>query len=71
MFDLAFAEIVQKWAPVAILREIIGNVLAEQNVARITAIHHALRDVNASARNVTAIIHVLDGIDRTTVNTHA
>jgi len=45
VFDFAFAEVVQVRLPMSILIQIFGDTLGKQDVSRITAVHHPLRQV--------------------------
>ncbi len=54
----------------AVLREIVGHAFGEQNVTGVAAIHHSLRDVDARARDIRALVHIHDFIDRPAVNAH-
>src|SRR4030095_14544892 len=42
----------------------------QENVSGITAIQHTLRDVDSRSCKVRFVVHILDSIDRTTVNAH-
>ena len=50
--------------------QVFGYMLGEQNVTGITAIHHALRDVDSGAGDISLLVQVTDLIDRAAVNTH-
>ena len=71
MFDLKIPEVMQVRLPTAVLCKIIGHAFGQENVTGITAIHHSLRDVNAGAGDVLALVHVGDVMDRAAVNSHA
>ena len=45
-------------------------MLRKQDVPGIAAIHHPLRDVDASAGNVGLFVQISDFIDRAAVNAH-
>ena len=49
--------------PLAILFEVVSDVLRQKNVAGVAAIHHSLRHVNASAgtfaRSFTSVISLI------------
>src|SRR5207302_7357473 len=70
MFHLAFAKIVQMSFPMAILLEIFSHMLGDENVTRVTAIHHSLRDIDSSSGNVRATTYVHYAADRSAVNPH-
>ena len=53
------------------LRQVIRDMLRKKNVARVTAVHHALGEIDARTGDVRAIVHVPDLIDRSAVNPHA
>ena len=70
MFHLAFAETVQKWLPMFVFFQIFGDVFGDKNVSGISAIHHPLRHVEASAREIGMTIHVNHAAHRAAVDTH-
>ena len=70
VFHFTLAEIVQVRLPLPILLQIFRDMPGEKNVARITAIHDPLGDVDAGARNVRLFVQVRDFVDRTAVNSH-
>jgi hypothetical protein len=45
-------------------------MLGEQNVTGITAIHHALRDVDPGSGDISLFVQISDFIDRAAVNAH-
>ena len=57
-------------SPFRMALEIFRHMFRHQNVTRVAAIHHALRHVDSSARNVRAIAHVGDLIHGTAVDSH-
>ena len=57
-------------APPRVLFQIVGHVLGEQNVTRITAIHHPLRDVDPGSGDIGLLVQITDFIDRAAVNAH-
>src|SRR3954469_17359510 len=61
----------ERGSPFCVLRQIVGHVLRQQNVAGIATIHDSLGDVNASSREIWAIVNVFDLINRTAMNPHA
>ncbi len=71
VLDLAFAEVAQTRCPLPRMNQIVRHVLREQDVPGITAIHHALRHVNASAGQVGPPVHVRHLADRAAVDPHA
>jgi hypothetical protein len=71
VFDFEITELVKIMLPAAILRKIIRHAFGKKDVPGIAAIHYSLRDVNPSAGNVGALVHILDLMHRSTVNAHA
>jgi hypothetical protein len=71
VFHFTVAKIVQARLPLPILLQIFRDMPGEKNVARITAIHDPLRDIDAGARNVRLFVQIRDFVDRTAVNSHA
>jgi hypothetical protein len=51
--------------------EIFSNVLGEQHVAGVPAIHNTLGNVNPGAGDIRAVIHVTNLVDGAAVNTHS
>src|SRR6266480_6622707 len=70
LLHFALAKIVQIRSPLAILLQIIGDVLGEQNVSGIAAIHHPLGNVDSGARNVRSLGHIRDFAYRAAMNSH-
>src|SRR5439155_52057 len=56
VFHLSFAEVMEVRAPVRIMLEILGDAFGNQNMPRITAIHHSLRHVNPGASDVRSAV---------------
>jgi hypothetical protein len=71
VFDLAFANLMQIRPPASVMLEIVCHVPREKNMSGISAIHHALRDVNACAGNVGLFVQVGNFIYRATVDSHS
>src|SRR5947209_111604 len=71
MFHLALPKIVEVWRPLAILLQIFRDMLGEQDVSGITAIHYPLRHVYSRASDVRLFIKIADFIHWTAVNAHA
>ncbi len=71
VFHFAFAEILQVRLPVAIVAQVVGDVLGEENVARIAAVEDTLRNIDSGAGHIDPIIHVSDLIHRAAMNPHA
>ena len=71
MFNLALAQVVKERPPVAILREVVGDVLGKKDVPRIATIHHSLCDVDPSSGDVRLIVDVGNTVDRSAVDPHA
>src|SRR6266481_4031044 len=55
----------------AVLFQILRHVLGDEDVAGITTIHHPLRDVDSSSRNVCAATYVHYATDRSAMDPHA
>src|SRR5205823_1836438 len=70
MFHLAFTKIVEVWRPLAILLQIFRDMFGEKNMTGIAAIHHPLRDVNASAGDIGLLVQISDCIYWTAVDSH-
>ena len=70
MFHLEIPQIMQIRLPTTVLCKIIGDAFRKKDVPGIAAIHHSLRDVNAGAGNVLALVHVGHMMHRTAVNAH-
>ena len=49
VLHFAFTKVMENCAPLWVLPQIIGNALGQENVPCVAAIHHSLRDVDASA----------------------
>ena len=52
VLHFAFPQVVQMALPIAVLFHVLGQVFRNENVAGVAAIHHALRDIDSSSRNV-------------------
>ena len=63
-------QIVQMLVPMAELFQVFGDVLGEQDVTGIAAIHHALGDVDAGTGNVGPTAHIYYPAYRPTVHAH-
>ena len=70
VFHFTLSEIVQVRLPLPILLQIFRDMPGEKNVARITAIHDPLCDVDAGARDVRLLVQICDRVHRATVNSH-
>src|SRR5438874_8565642 len=70
MFHFAWAKLMQQAPPVFVLLEIISHMFGDENVTGIPAIHHPLRDVDASPGNICLFVQVSDFIYRAAVNAH-
>ena len=71
MFHFAFAEIVELRLPPRILFQIFGDMLGEQNVAGITAVHHPLGYVDSGTGDVGLLIQIGYFVNGAAVNPHA
>src|SRR5262249_43393480 len=67
----AFAEIVQAWLPARIMLKIFRDMLREQNMTGISAIHHALCDVYPRASDIGLLVKIRDGVHMSAVNPHS
>ena len=70
MLDFSFAQIVQAVFPTAQLSQHVGDALRCEDVARITAIHNALSDVDAPTGNVLISVNVRYPENWTVVQSH-
>ncbi len=66
-----FSDVVQMRSPVSVVFQIFGEMLGEENMARIATIHDALRNVNSCPEEIGLIVDIRNWIDWTTVNAHA
>jgi hypothetical protein len=57
--------------PTTMLRQIIRETFAHQNVTRVAAIHHSLRDIDSYSGNVLARVSIPDELDRPAVDSHS
>jgi hypothetical protein len=71
VLHFARTQLVQELPPPLVLLEVLGNTFGHQDVARVAAIHHALRDINADAGDVDLFVYIRDFLDRSAVNAHA
>ena len=71
MFHFHVAEFVKIRLPTTLLGEIVRDAFTDKNVASISAIHHALRDIDAYAGNVFTLVCVLHMMDRAAVDSHS
>ena len=71
MFHFARAQVVQELPPPRVLLKVLSDPLGHQDVTRVPAIHHALRDINAGAGDIDLFVYIRDFLDRSAVNTHA
>ena len=58
-------------SPMSVVFQVLGEMLGEENMAGVAAIHDALCDVDSSSSEIGLIVHICDWIDRATVNAHA
>ncbi len=70
VLDLAITHVVQTRYPLPVLHQIVGDVLREEDVPGIAAIHYSLRHVDPGAGHIGSIVDVGDLVDRSTVNPH-
>ena len=71
VFRLALPQVVEQRTPPGIMFKILSHMFGEQNVSRVAAIHHTLRDVYSSAGNIRLLVKISDFTDRATVNSHS
>ena len=71
MLHFRFAQVVQVWLPLAVLREVGRHALGQKNVTRVATIHHALRHVDAGAGHIRPVVHIDNLIDRAAIHPHA
>jgi len=70
MLHFAGAKIVQERSPLFVLFKILGDMLGQQNVPGVPAVHHPLRHVQTGAREIGAIIHLNHAAHWPTVDSH-
>ncbi len=70
MLDFTLAQVVQRLRPRGKLAQHFGAVTRNQNMPRIAAVHHPLRDIDAAARYILRFAASL-ARDGAAVNTHA
>ena len=56
--------------PTTMLRQIICEAFAHQNVTCVAAIHHPTRDIDSYSGNVFARVSIPDVLDRPAVDSH-
>src|SRR3954454_11055167 len=71
MFYFTLPKFMQVWLPVRVFLEIFSEVLREQNVSGIAAVHHPLRDIDGGASHVCFSGCVDDSADWSTVYAHS
>ena len=59
MLDTALPDIVQERTPGSRLGKVFGGALGNKNMTRIRAVHHSLRDIYPSARDIVAIVYIM------------
>src|SRR5205809_6633631 len=57
--------------PAPVMLQIFGDMLREQNMSGITALHHAPRHVNAGPSHIRALVHIDNAAARPAVHSHA
>src|SRR4029453_19071770 len=70
VLDFAFAEVVQGRLPMSILIKIFGDTLEKQDVSRIPAVHHPLRQVNPRTSDIGALVHIDHAADWAAMHPH-
>ena len=71
MLYFALTKVVQIRLPVPVVSKNVGNMLGHENVPGVATFDHALGNIDSSAGDINAIVHIRDLIDRTAVNSHA
>src|SRR5882757_9934513 len=71
MFYFTLAEFMQVRLPVRVFLEIFSDMLREQNVSGIAAVHDPLCDIDAGASHVRFSACVDDSADGSTVDAHS
>src|SRR6266700_404992 len=61
----------QMLPPAPVMLQIFGDMLREQNMSGITALHHAPRHVNAGPSHIRALVHIDNAAAWTAVHSHA
>src|SRR5260370_36390617 len=70
MFYLALTQVVQRFRPIAELAQDLRHGTRNEDVARISTIHHPLGDVDSAARYVPVGVDIFDPVDGTAVHSH-
>jgi len=70
VFHLKGADVVQKWSPAFVFRQVFGHMTGQKNVPGIATIHHSLGQVDARAGHVRPLVHIHHTTDRPAVNAH-
>src|SRR5437773_10915393 len=71
MFDFTLTKFMQVWLPVRVFLEIFSDMLREQNVFGIAAVHDPLCDIDAGASHVRFSGCVDDSADGPAVYAHS
>ena len=71
MLDHHLTQFMQVRTPTLVMFQIFRHVFTQQNVTSVAAIHHSLRDVDACAGDIGALIYVADFVHRAAVNSHS
>src|SRR6185312_2689132 len=66
-----FAQFMQMRTPFAVMREVLRYALGQKNVPGAATIHYALGNIDSGAGHVRPLVHVVDAVDRSAVQTHA
>ena len=70
VLHFAVAQVVQVFAPLAILLQIVGDTFREQNVAGVATVHDSLRHVDAGAGDIRPLADIDDTTHRSAVDSH-
>ncbi|KAG0505532.1 MAG: hypothetical protein Udaeo_11230 [Candidatus Udaeobacter sp.] len=65
-----FSQVMQIVTPLSRVRKILGHSFGQQDMARISPIHHSPGKIDSSACNVYSVIYVANFINWPAVNTH-
>ena len=70
VLHLAFAQVMQRRLPVGVLREVVGDVFREQDVAGVASVHNPLSDIDSRSGEIRPIVYVRNLIHWPAVNSH-
>ena len=70
MLHFARTKIVQERSPLLVFFQIFSDVFGEKNVPGVAAIHHSLRHVKASAREIGSFVYIDHSANWPAVDSH-